>query len=157
MTKKELIELNAVLIKLSNFGKTKFKYAVLKNVEILKSNIAILVDLENEIKKHISSFEEDRNALILRIGKKNDDGSVFIDVADKDMVELFSSELTILIKDHSEEIGMYNTKMEEYQEILNEEIDETFSFKQLTIDQLPDEDISIDQLAILEKSGILVD
>lgn len=157
MTKREVIELNAVLVKLANFGKTKFKYTVLKNIEVLKSNINILLDLENTIKKHIAPFEDDRNNLILKIGKKKDDGAVYIDVADKDMVDLFNAELTILLKTHSEGLDLYNTKMGEYQDMLDEEIDETFTFKSILIDQLPDEDVSMEQLEILEKHGIITE
>lgn len=157
MTKKELLELNAVLIKLANYGKTKFKYAVLKNIELLKSNVGVLTELENEIKKHIDKFEEARNQLILKIGKKKEDGSVFIDVSNKEMIELFNEGLSVLLKEHNEELETYNTKMGEFQDVLNEELEEEFIFKTLSIEQLPEEDVTMTQLEILEKSGIITD
>jgi hypothetical protein len=157
MIKKDLIELNATLIKLSNFGKTKFKYAVLKNIEILKSNINILQELENSVKKHLEPFEKSRNEIIIEIGKRKDDGTVFIDINNKEMVTLFNEKLTQLLKTHEEDLKTYNSKMVEYQEMLEEEIDEQFAFKLVSIDQLPEEDVSIDQLNSLEKYGIITE
>lgn len=155
MTKRELVELNAILIKIANLGKTKFKYAVLKNIEAIKSSASVLLDLENDIKKLVSAYESDRNNVILRIGKKNEDGSIFIDVADKDMVEEFNEELKKLQETHAESIATYNEKMQEFWEILDETVEEEFKFKPLLIDQLPEEDISFKQLEVLEKFGLI--
>jgi len=155
MTKKELIQLNKVLVELSNFGKTKFKYAILKNIDALKSNINVLLDVENEIKKHLATFEESRNNLILKIGKKGEDNSVFIDVKDKEMVLEFNEGLKLLIEEHKDELDLYNEKMADYQTLLEEDIEGTVVFKTISVDQLPDEDISITQLEILEMNGII--
>lgn len=155
MTKRELIELNATLTKMASLGKTKFKYAVLKNIEILKSSATVLLNLEGDIKKLISAYESDRNNLILKLGKKNEDGSIFIDIADKDMVEAFNVELKKLQETHTDSINLYKEKIEEFEEILDELIEEEFVFKPLLLDQLPEEDISFRQLELLEKFGLI--
>ncbi len=157
MTKKELIELSEIFTKLAGFGKTKFKYAMLKNIDAIKSEVSILLDLENSIKKHIAKFDEERNDLILRIGKKREDGAVYIDLAQEEMVDLFNAGLKLLLETHAENLSLYKTKMNEYSEILKEEVGYTFVYKTIFIDDLPEENISIDQLAILEKYGIIIE
>lgn len=155
MTKKELQELNSLFIQLANFGNTKFKYAVLKNIEILKSNVFVLTNLEGEIKKYLDSFNTDRNNLILKLGNENENGSVSIDTKNLSVMEEFQLELNKLVETHKLDLETYNSKMIEFQDILNEEIEEELSFKQLSIDVLPEDGISIQQLDLLERFNII--
>lgn len=155
MIKRELKELNGVLIQLANFGNTKFKYAVLKNIEALKSSISVLVSIESDIKKNLDQFEKDRNELILATGVKKEDGTVYIDTNDKEAYEAFNIAIKELAEVHKEDLGIYNTRMNEYQDILNEDIDELSGLKKLSIDQLPESGITLEQLEILEKFNLI--
>ena len=157
MTKKELLELNSTLIALANFGKTKFKYIMLKNIEILKSHTTILLELEDSAKKYLSEFEKDRNSLIVKIGKQKGDGTVYIDSADSEMISLFNAGINTLIETHKKQFELYDEKIKEYKEILEEEVDEVYSFKSVSIDHLPEEEVSLNQLSILEKYRIITE
>lgn len=155
MIKRELLELNAVLLDIANFGNTKFKYAVLKNIEVLKLNIGVLKNLESSIKKHLTSFEEGRDVIILKIGTKREDGSTFIDTADRDQVELFNIEYKILLETYATDLQIFNDKISDFQELLKESVEEEFVFKQIPLDLLPDEGISSKQLETLVKHNII--
>ncbi|MGV8961786.1 MAG: hypothetical protein ACOH2V_00125 [Candidatus Saccharimonadaceae bacterium] len=157
MTKRELIELNAVLVKLSELGNTKFKYMLLRNIEILKPSLAILAVMETEIKKEVTSFDTARNNLILELGTKRDDQSVSIDPTDTEVMIKFNDALELLVVEHKEELEAYNTKMKEYQELLSEDSEEELTFRFLSIEQFPEDGITIEQLAMLDKFKISKD
>lgn len=157
MIKQELLELNVVFTEISKFGNTKFKYNVLKNLEILKPLVSPLLDLEKDIKTGLKEFDDERNNLIVKLGTKGEDGNVSIDTKDSELMAEFIKELKELQSNHKESIDTYNTKIKEFQVILNEEVEETLVFKQLSIEQLPENGISIEQLNLLEKSKIITD
>ena len=155
MTKRNLIELKLALEKLENNGSTKFKYLILKNNKILNSAITPLIKIEEDIKKHITPFENDRNELILELGTKKDNGTVFIDTENAEIFEKFTARLGKLTTKHAEGIAEYNTKWKDYQELLNEEIDDELVFTLIDIELFPDNDVSKIELDILYKFNII--
>ena len=64
MKKGNVLDLNAIFLKLRDFGGTKFKYSVLKNIDSIKPHVTPLVELEQTLKAGLAEFEADRNALI---------------------------------------------------------------------------------------------
>lgn len=158
MINKELLELNAVLSKLSNFGKTKFKYTILKNIELLKPNTTVLLELEKTIREHISEFDKEKNQLILKVGKNQDDVT-YIDLSDKDMVKLFNKEMEDLKQKYVSELNTFNEKMEEFKGILQEKVENTglLLLKSININDLPEDNISIEELVLLDKFNLVQD
>lgn len=146
MKKGDVYELNTIFTQLKNFGNTKFKYFVLKNIEILKPHVAALVEVEKSVKEELSSFEQGRNELIMKLGTQNNDGSVSIDPNNSEVFNEFNQEMENLITEHQTSIDSYNKKFADFQTILEEELEEPLVFRKLNIDEFPDSDISSEAL-----------
>jgi len=157
MNKRELVELNGIFEALAVTGKTKFKYLMLKNMEMLKPSISILKTLESDIKKGIEDFDKERNELIVRLGTPGENNTVFIDRNNAEVVQEFNEELAKLVKEHRETLDIYELKYEELQNILEESVEDIFSFRQISIDDFPEEGISEYHLKLLAKADILID
>lgn len=155
MKKRELIELNAIFNQLKDFGGTKFKYSIIKNLTMLKTPLSLLEEIETSIKEILKNFDEDRNNLILELGVHDQNGGVYIDQSDEVAIKNFNERLTELIEKHKESIDAYNLKLNEYNEILNEEVDEKLNFRTVSIDQCPEEGITSNQLNKLLEFGII--
>lgn len=151
------MELNGICEFLVTTGSTKFKYLVMKNIETLKPSVNILKTLEEDIKKGVADFEKDRNDLIIKLGVPGEGNTVYIDRTDEKAVTSFNQELAELIEKHKDVLDIYEAKFGELQIILDENIDEVFTFRTFSIDDLPSEGISEKQLDLLDKSGMLTD
>lgn len=156
MKKGNVYELNAIFTSLKRYGSTKFKYSVLKNIEILKPHISALAEIEQEIKSDLKGFDEDRNELIMRIGTKNADGTVSVDPTNAEVFKQFNEEIEKLVEKHKTSIDSYNKKFEAFQAILDEDLEETLTFRKLDINDCPDSDISTDELEKLITFDIIV-
>ena len=157
MIKKDVIELNAIFKILKEFGETKFKYSVLKNINALKDEISALAEVEKQADEVITDFTKDRNNLILELGKKDDKGNVFIDPKDTETMEEFGKRLTILLDVHKDAVNSYNTKLSEFNEILKEEVEVMPAFRTIPIGQWPEQEISSAQLEKLLEFDIISD
>lgn len=157
MKKKDIVELNLVFSQLKEFGATKFKYSILKNLELIKSHISALEELEKGIKEVLVPFENDRNNLILELGTQDDKGNTYIDQSNKETMELFDTRMQALIEVHKEVIDSYNQKIQDFQDILDEEIETPISFRKVTIEQCPESDITTYQLDKLIQFDIIND
>lgn len=157
MKKANVYELNQIFTKLKEFGDTKFKYSVLKNINTLKSQVSALTELEESFKAGISEFDGARNNLIIEIGKRKDDGTVFIDVQDEEMVEEFNKRFGELIEEHKDALDEYNKKMQEFQEILEEDVEEELTFRKIDIDSCPDSGITAEELEKLIDFDIIIE
>lgn len=155
MKKKDVIALNSIFLKLKDFGSTKFKYTILKNLTALKNHIKDLENAESEIKTIIKDFEEEKNQLIISIGKPINDGRFYIDQNDEEMMLKFNSEVSKLLKKYEEEIKNYNDEVSEYQEILEEEVEEEIKFRKINLDNCPESEISFSDLEKLNEFEII--
>lgn len=155
MKKRNVIELNSILNKLKDFGGTKFKYGVLRNINALKNHIKALEKLESDIKLLVSEFEEDKNQLIINLGKPDEKGGIYIDQNDKDVMEEFNSEFSKLLEKHKESIENYNTEVTEYQEILEEEVEDEIKFRKININECPEDGITFSELEKLSEFEII--
>lgn len=157
MKKANVYELNQIFTKLKEFGDTKFKYSILKNLNTLKLQVSILSELEESFKSGISGFDEARNNLIIEIGKRKDDGTVFIDVQDEEMLEKFNKRFEKLVEEHKEALDEYNKKIQEFQEILEEEVEEELNFRKIDLDSCPDSGITAEELEKLIEFDIIIE
>jgi hypothetical protein len=154
MIKKDLIDLNDVFAKISKFGNTKFKYAILTNMDFIKPQTNVLENLEKSIKSHLERFEKGRDDLITKLGKRKDQ-TMFIDMEDPEAVENFKEGILELLERYKEDIKLHDTEMEGYQQLLLENIETHITFKMIPIDQFPEDEISFEQLQILKKHNII--
>ena len=146
MKKRELVELNVIFNSLKDLGGTKFKYSILRNLTLLKSHLSALEETEKSIKEVMKDFEEDRNNLIFELGVNDQSGNIYIDQADEVAMLKFNERLKELLEKHKDSIEVYNLKLQELDDILNEEVEEKVNFRSIEIDQCPEEGITADQL-----------
>ena len=155
MKKREMLDLNLILTQLKESGNTKFKYAILKNIGILKAQLIALEQIELEVKEILKDFEADRNNLIVELGTSDNAGNYTVDQTDEEVMQLFKEKLETLIEKHKPSIDEYNKKLIEFENLLSEESDEELYFKTISIEDLPDEGLSADQLLKLLEAGII--
>lgn len=157
MKKGNVLDLNAIFLKLRDFGGTKFKYSVLKNIDLLKPHITPLVELEQTLKAGLAEFEADRNALIWELGVKTEQGGAYMDTADLEAMDAFSTRLQGLIEKHQESIDAYELRYKEFQEILDEELEADIKFRKVDIDSCPDSGITAEELKKLIDFDIITE
>ncbi len=157
MKKGNVLDLNAIFLKLRDFGGTKFKYSVLKNIDLLKSHITPLVELEQTLKAGLAEFEADRNALIWELGVKTEQGGAYMDTTDLEAMDAFSTRLQGLIEKHQESIDAYELRYKEFQEILDEELEADIKFRKVDIDSCPDSGITAEELKKLIDFDIITE
>ena len=157
MKKGNVLDLNAIFLKLRDFGGTKFKYSVLKNIDLLKPHITPLVELEQTLKAGLAEFEADRNALIWEVGVKTEQGGAYMDTTDLEAMDAFSTRLQGLIEKHQESIDAYELRYKEFQEILDEELEADIKFRKVDIDSCPDSGITAEELKKLIDFDIITE
>jgi seryl-tRNA synthetase len=153
MNKKEILELNLILIDLKKLGSTKFKYLVIRNIEIIKSYVTHLTGLDKENKLLLKEFEEERNELISKIGRK-EENKVFIDVNDEEMFKTFNEELNKIAERHKNSLDKFEEQFLILKSILEEEVEE-IEFKKIPIEEFPEEGISSEHIEFLNKYNII--
>ena len=157
MKKGNVLDLNAIFLKLRDFGGTKFKYSVLKNIDSIKPHITPLVELEQTLKAGLVEFEADRNALIWELGVKTEQGGAYMDTTDLEAMDAFSTRLQELIEKHQESINAYELRYKEFQEILDEELETDIKFRKIDIDSCPDSGITAEELGKLIEFDIIIE
>ena len=157
MKKGNVLDLNAIFLKLRDFGGTKFKYSVLKNIDLLKPHITPLVELEQTLKAGLAEFEADRNALIWELGVKTEQGGAYMDTTDLEAMDAFSTRLQGLIEKHQESIDAYELRYKEFQEILDEDLEADIKFRKVDIDSCPDSGITAEELKKLIDFDIIIE
>ena len=157
MKKGNVLDLNVIFLKLRDFGGTKFKYSVLKNIDLLKPHITPLVELEQTLKAGLAEFEADRNALIWELGVKTEQGGAYMDTTDLEAMDAFSTRLQGLIEKHQESIDAYELRYKEFQEILDEELEADIKFRKVDIDSCPDSGITAEELKKLIDFDIITE
>ena len=157
MKKGNVLDLNAIFLKLRDFGGTKFKYSVLKNIDLLKPHITPLAELEQTLKAGLAEFEADRNALIWELGVKTEQGGAYMDTTDLEAMDAFSTRLQGLIEKHQESIDAYELRYKEFQEILDEELEADIKFRKVDIDSCPDSGITAEELKKLIDFDIIIE
>ena len=157
MKKGNVLDLNAIFLKLRDFGGTKFKYSVLKNIDSIKPHVTPLVELEQTLKAGLAEFEADRNALIWELGVKTEQGGAYMDTTDLEAMDAFSTRLQELIEKHQESIDAYELRYKEFQEILDEELEADIKFRKVDIDSCPDSGITAEELEKLIDFDIIIE
>lgn len=149
MKKNEIVSLNKLFNELKNLGNTKFKYFNIKNISLLKSHIEPLEIIEKENKEVLSDFEKERNELIIKLGEAREDGRVYIDTTNDEVVEEFNNGLKDLILKHKESLDEYEKLMNDFSTVLEEELEEEVNFRTIKIEDCPEEGIGSEQLEFL--------
>lgn len=155
MIKNDLLDLDFILNELKTKGKTKFRYVMLKNLAIIEPLVKPIKQIDTETKQLLAEYEKQRNELIIKIGKKTSDDKVFIDVKDEEMLATFSEGMKKITEDNKEAIEKYESELESFKKILEEEVEEKIEFKEIDIENCPEEEINTEYLKILMKFNII--
>ena len=157
MKRKDILNLNAALNEcLELDGNIKFRYGIMRNRDAISKEINILKQIEEENRKIIKDFDEERNVLILKYGKELKNGTVQIAVNDENFPK-YEKELKPLEEKYKEELKKYDESMKEYvDKILDEDIDTIPAFFMINVDNIPDS-ITNGALNMLMTNGIIKD
>lgn len=155
MKKREIVELNSLFNSLKDLGNTKFKYFVIKNISLLKPHVTPLSEIEEDNKSVLSEFEKERNDLIIKLGKPKDDGKVYIDMKDSEVLKTFNEELKVLADKYSKELSKYEESYKEFVTVLDEELEEEVKFRSISIEDCPEEGINSTQLEFLMEHELI--
>ena len=137
-TKLKLITLYTVLKEASKLGGAKFRYAVLKNLKSIDSEIESLKTIEKDIEEIIKEFLEAKNTFIIKYGNPNEDGMHVIKSTDPNF-ETILLEMKELEAEHKTSLDLYRLKRDEYEKLLKEDAEFDFNLFEINIDNVPDE------------------
>jgi hypothetical protein len=137
-TKLKLITLYAVLKEASKIGGAKFRYAVLKNLKSIDSEIESLKTIEKDIEEIIKDFNEAKNIIIMEHGTPDEKGIHVVKPGDENF-ELVNKKIKDLVKTHETSLDLYRLKREEYEKLLKEDAEFDFNLFEINIDNIPDE------------------
>jgi len=137
-TKLKLITLYAVLKEASKIGGAKFRYAVLKNLKSIDSEIESLKTIEKDIEEIIKDFNEAKNIIIMEHGTADEKGIHVVKPGDENF-ELVNKKIKDLVKTHETSLDLYRLKREEYEKLLKEDAEFDFNLFEINIDNIPDE------------------
>lgn len=133
-----LIALYKALEAASKMGNAKFKYAALKNLKIINSEIDTLKVLETEIEEVLSEYNIEKNSIISKYGTRRDNGTISVE-PDNENYQTVIEDLDKLNAKFEDSFDLYEKKRNEYIVLLNEPFDIQFKFFELNIDNVPDE------------------
>ena len=157
MKKREVLVLSYVITESLKLAKgAKFCYALMKNENILKPEIECLKKIEDGYREGIKAFDEDRNALIVKLGKPKPDG--MIQVEEDDMAK-FKKEVEKLEKKHESSLEAFNTSMTEYQKTILDEEMESLNIYGVSVSNIPDsfQETRSDLFQALVKYNVITD
>lgn len=147
MQNKKLVELYQGLNSVKDLKGVKFAYGIVKNINIIKSEIEAFQESINPTKEFMA-FENGRIELAKKHSKKDDKGNPVIadnqyEVEDKDKFEESFLELR---EKHKEAIDKREKQAEEYNKLLAEE--SKIELHKIKMSDVPD-NISPEQLAAI--------
>lgn len=162
MIKEELVMLHRLFESLNSYPdqkemKFKFKYALSRNMEAIKTEINLIAEREKPVNDTLASFNKKRDELIMQFGKDKGNGRFEIHPADGSAWINYISELKKLEdkEEFREPFALYADKMKEHSEFLKEEAEtkpeDLFRFN---IDSMPDF-LDTNQITFLRKIGLL--
>lgn len=148
MKRRDLFPLEQMLSQLAESAKTKFSFAIHKNMKLIKAE----TDSVREINKPVDgmrNFDIDRLALCEEMADKMEDGKAKIEnnayvIAD---MAAFEAKLLIVKEKHAEAIKQQQAKEAALQVILDEEVE--INLHKILVDDLPD-NLTVAQINVLE-------
>jgi len=156
MKKGTIVNVNETLNDLKVYGELKFRYLILKNLTVFKDLVSPINTVHDLVKEQLKDFEEDRNKIIMEIGKKDKD-KVYIDSNDKELVALFIEKVEELSEKHKDAFIAYEDKLKQYNELLEEEADDFLDkLTQIPVSVIPQE-VTTEQLELLMNVNLIVE
>lgn len=148
MKRKELYTCFESLNEVGDLKGVKFAYSVIKNKNIIEEEIKILEEVV-KANPEFEKYEMERIKLCELHSEKNDEGKAIIENDKYKIIDQikFDEELNVLKEKYNEHIQERINQINEYNKMLDEDID--LEFTKLGVDDLP-ENISAIQLEPLK-------
>ena len=137
-TRKQIIELFNALSQASMIGNAKFKYAALKNLRTIDSEIETLRSIEKDIAGTIAEYNDRQNDIIKQYGTAQPDGNIAV-TKDSENYEATTKAIEDLKVEYKEALNEFEQKQADYIKLLEEEIEFDFKLHEVIIDNVPDE------------------
>lgn len=152
ITKFDIVNLFNVIENEKSKGSVKFRYLLLKNKAVIKSEIDALAEVQKSIKKIIEPYLKEHDELIKKIGVFNDSKKCYEIPPTK--VEEYNTKIKPITDKYKKIIDEHDKKFEEYQEILKEKIVSPLNFVEIKLGDIPQE-IKVESIELFMKLGIL--
>lgn len=155
MNKEDLIKLYKAIEVEKSKGNIKFKYTLLKNADAIKPEIDILFNIENDIDAILKPFVKERDAIIKELGFLDVNTNTYIIKSDDiETVNQYNSKVQLLTEKYKDKINEHNSKLIEYKDLLSKDLDKSFNFVEINIDDCP-QDMGTDSLEVFMKFKII--
>lgn len=154
MKKIDIVNLYNALNKEKTKGSVHFRYDMIKNSNVIKSEIDALAEVEKDMNEPLKPYNAERAKIIEKIGIKAANGGYSIEVTDKSRMDKFNKAMEPVKEKYKKVLDEHEKKLKEYEKILQEEIKAPFSFTEIKIDDCPEE-IETNSLELFMKFGIV--
>ncbi len=153
MNKEDVIKIYKAIDMEKDKGNIKFRYALLKNGNIIKSEIETLIEIEKGIDKIIEPFNEERNELVKELGELDEKTNTY-SIVDADKISEFNKRVKPIQEKYKDLISEHNEKYGEYKEMLKEDLEIPLSLYEVKIENCPD-DLATESLEVFMKCEII--
>jgi len=130
----------------------KFSYAVIKNKNIIKSEIEALIEVEKEINEIIRPYINARDNKIRELGTEDPSGKIIIPSSDTENINAFKLADAQLQEEYKEIIELSNSKFKDFEKILDEEVN--YELYTISVDVVPDF-VTPQMFEVLMETGII--
>ncbi|WP_026881422.1 hypothetical protein [Clostridium akagii] len=155
MNKEDVIKIYKAIGAEKDKGNVKFRYVLLKNENIIKSEIEALIEIENGIDKIIEPLNKKRGELIKEIGSLNEATNEYtIKPEETEKINEFTERFKAIQEKYKDSIAEYNRSYAEYKEMLKEDLETPLNLFEVKIENCP-EDLQTESLEIFMKCEII--
>lgn len=154
MKKIDIVNLYNAFNKEKTKGSVHFRYDMIKNSNVIKSEIDALAEVEKDMNEPLKPYNAERAKIIEKIGTKAANGGYSIEVTDKARMYKFNKAMEPVKEKYKKVLDEHEKKLKEYENILQEEIKTPFNFTEVKIDDCPEE-IETNSLELFMKFGIV--
>lgn len=155
MNREDVIKIYNAITKEKGKGNIRFRYYLLKNECVIKSEINILLAIESDIAKIANPFNIERDSLIKELGTFDKDLKTYAIKPDEiKKVNEYTKKYIIMQEKHKDIIILHDNKFIEYQKMLKEDLKKSFKFIEISIEDCP-EDLKTENLEVFMKYNII--
>lgn len=155
MNKEDVIKIYKAIGVEKDKGNVKFRYALLKNENIIKSEIAALTEIEKGIDEIIEPLNKERGELIKEIGSLDEATNEYIIKPEEtEKINEFTEKFKVIQEKYKASITEYNRSYAEYKEMLKEDLETPLKLYEVKIENCPD-DLATDSLETFMQNVII--
>ncbi|SMC17148.1 hypothetical protein SAMN02745134_00245 [Clostridium acidisoli DSM 12555] len=155
MNKEDVIKLYNAIENEKTKGSVKFRYALLKNQNLIKHEIEAFTEIETGMEKIIEPLNKERGELIKEIGSLNEATNEYtIKPEETEKINEFTEKFNAIQEKYKTSITEYNRSYAEYKEMLKEDLEAPLKLYEVKIENCP-EDLGTESLETFMKCEII--